>query len=216
MLTRKNLIFIGAPGAGKGTYSELLTAQEPLAHVSTGDLLRDEIKRGTELGMAAEKVMKTGGLVSDDIVCGMVKARLSRPDADNGFILDGFPRTIRQAEMLNQVLAELGKKLDCVVYLNIPDPVVIQRLTSRILCRKCGKIYNRIYMPPKHEGVCDDCGGEIYQRSDDSEATAVNRLKVFHENTRPLIDFYRRAGLLFELTAEDKKEGMAKLMEALR
>ncbi len=216
MLTRKNLIFIGAPGAGKGTYSELLTDREPLAHISTGDLLRDEIKRGTELGIAAEKVMKSGGLVSDDIVTGMVKSRLSQPDADNGFILDGFPRTLKQAEMLNTALADLGKKLDCVVYFNIPDEVVIERLTSRILCRQCGKIYNRLYMPPKQEGVCDDCGGEIYQRTDDSEETAKNRLKVFHESTQPLIDYYRNAGLIMEMNATEKTEGLKMLLEGLR
>ena len=118
--------------------------------------------------------------------------------------------------MLNEALADLGKKLDCVVYFNIPDEVVIERLTSRILCRKCGKIYNRLYMPPKQEGVCDDCGGEIYQRTDDSEETAKNRLKVFHESTQPLIDFYRNAGLLMEMTATDKSEGLALLLEGLR
>ncbi len=215
MLTRKNLIFIGAPGAGKGTFSALLLEKYPLAHISTGDLLRDEVKRGTDLGREAGKLMEGGRLVPDELVTAMVKARLSQPDCAGGFILDGFPRTLPQAELLDQALGELGKALDCVVYLQVPDEVILQRLTSRIMCRKCGKIYNRITMPPRDARICDDCGGEIYQRADDSPETAAKRLDVFYSSTRPLIDYYGGRGLLHAVTELDKDRIFAELERTL-
>ena len=152
MLKQKNLIFVGAPGAGKGTFSALLLERHPMAHISTGDILRDEVKRDTELGREAAKLMKEGKLVPDEVIAGMVRERLAQPDCDNGFILDGFPRTIRQAELLEEALSSLGRKLDRVVYFKVDDDVILKRLTARLNCRKCGKIYNKLFMPPKVSG----------------------------------------------------------------
>ena len=196
MLKQKNLIFVGAPGAGKGTFSALLLERHPMAHISTGDILRDEVKRDTELGREAAKLMKEGKLVPDEVIAGMVRERLAQPDCDNGFILDGFPRTIRQAELLEEALSSLGRKLDRVVYFKVDDDVILKRLTARLNCRKCGKIYNKLFMPPKVENVCDDCGSELFQRPDDSLETAKSRLEVFYRQTSPLIDYYRKQGLM--------------------
>lgn len=204
MLKKKNLIFVGAPGAGKGTFSAMLLENHPMAHISTGDLLRDEVKRDTELGREAAGLMKEGKLVPDEIIAGMVRARLAQPDCENGFILDGFPRTIRQAELLEEALASLGKSLDRVVYFKVDDDTILKRLTARLNCKKCGKIYNKLFMPPTVEGVCDACGDTLYQRPDDSLDTAKARLEVFYKQTSPLIDYYRDRGLLFEITELDK------------
>ena len=151
MLKKKNLIFLGAPGAGKGTFSAILKEQHPFAHISTGDILRAEIAKGTELGKQASVLMSKGELVPDEIVAGMVKARLAQPDCDNGFILDGFPRTIKQADLLNKALADAGRKLDAVIYFKVEDELLLQRLTARISCKKCGKIYNKLFAQPKSE-----------------------------------------------------------------
>ncbi|MEA4863656.1 MAG: adenylate kinase [Victivallaceae bacterium] len=214
-ITKKNLIFLGAPGSGKGTMASALREVEPLAHISTGDLLRDEIKRGTELGKAASGIMQAGGLVPDEVVCGMVRNRLAQPDCANGFILDGFPRTIGQAEKLEEVLSGLGKNLDAVINIVVPDEVIITRLTSRLCCRQCGEIYNKISKPPKTEGVCDKCGGEIFQRPDDSLETVKQRLEVFYKNTSPLIDFYRRRGKIVDITGNDIPEKLSGILAAL-
>lgn len=215
-LKKKNLIFIGAPGAGKGTFAGALRATYPLAHISTGDLLRDEIKRDTELGRAAAGIMKEGKLVPDQVVVDMVRARLAQPDCEDGFILDGYPRTIAQAEMLNQVLSDLGRTLDRVVYFKVDDDVILQRLTARQSCRKCGAIYNKIFMPPAKENICDKCGDELYQRPDDSQETAKSRLKVFYDQTSPLIDYYEKAGLLYTITETDKDKATAILIGELQ
>ncbi|MGN0849070.1 MAG: adenylate kinase [Victivallaceae bacterium] len=214
-ISKRNLIFLGAPGSGKGTMAAALREVEPLAHISTGDLLRDEIKRDTALGREAAGIMKAGGLVSDDIVCGMVRNRLAQPDCANGFILDGFPRTIAQAEKLTEVLAELNKKLDAVVNIVVEDEVILTRLTSRLSCRGCSEIYNKISKKPKVEGVCDVCGGELYQRPDDSLETAQQRLAVFYKNTQPLIDYYRERGLLVDIDKEEVPEKLEQLLAAL-
>ena len=214
-LKKKNLIFFGAPGAGKGTFAGALKAVHPVAHISTGDLLRDEIKRDTELGRAASGIMKAGKLVPDDIVAGMVRARLSQPDCQAGFILDGYPRTVAQAHLLDQVLKDLGMTLDRVVYLKVPDDVILQRLTARVSCKQCKAIYNKIFMPPKRDGICDACGGELIQRADDSLETAKNRLKVFYEQTSPLLALYRERGLVFEITELDKDKATGLLLAEL-
>ena len=214
-LKKKNLIFFGAPGAGKGTFAGALKAVHPVAHISTGDLLRDEIKRDTELGRAASGIMKAGKLVPDDIVAGMVRARLSQPDCQAGFILDGYPRTVAQAHLLDQVLKDLGMTLDRVVYLKVPDDVILQRLTARVSCKQCKAIYNKIFMPPKNDGICDACGGELIQRADDSLETAKNRLKVFYEQTSPLLALYRERGLVFEITELDKDKATGLLLAEL-
>lgn len=214
-LKKKNLIFFGAPGAGKGTMANALKAVHPVAHISTGDLLRDEIKRDTELGRAASEIMKAGKLVPDDIVAGMVRARLSQPDCAKGFILDGYPRTVAQAHLLDQVLADLGMSLDRVIYLKVDDEIILQRLTARVSCKDCKAIYNRLFMPPKQEGICDQCGGELIQRADDSLETAQNRLKVFYEQTSPLLAFYSERGLVFERTELDLEKATRLLLDEL-
>ena len=215
MLKKKNLIFVGAPGAGKGTFSAMLLEHHPLAHISTGDLLRDEVKRDTKLGREAGALMKEGKLVPDEIIAGMVRDRLTQPDCENGFILDGFPRTIRQAELLEDALKSLGRKLDRVVYFKVDDDTILKRLTARLNCKKCGKIYNKLFMPPKTEGVCDACGEKLYQRPDDSLETAKTRLGVFYKQTSPLIDYYRDQDLLFEITELDKDKIYAELTAEL-
>lgn len=215
MLKKKNLIFVGAPGAGKGTFSAILLEKHPMAHISTGDILRNEIKNDTPLGREASVLMKQGKLVPDEIVAGMVKKRLAEKDCEAGFILDGFPRTIRQAELLDEALESLGRKLDAVVYFKVPDEVLLQRLTARQNCRKCGAIFNKLFMPSAKENVCDHCGGELFQRPDDSLETAKSRLEVFYAQTSPLIDHYGKRGLLMSITELDKNEITARLLTEL-
>ena len=215
MLKKKNLIFLGAPGAGKGTISNVIIAKYGVAHISTGDILRGEVAKGTPAGKEAEVIMKAGKLVPDELVCAMVKNRLAEPDCENGFILDGFPRTIPQADRLDAVLAELGKKIDYAIYLKVEDDVLIQRLTARLNCRGCDAIYNKIFMPPKTEGICDKCGSELFQRADDSLETAQSRLAVFHKQTQPLIDYYEKLGLLYSCKSTELDEIVAELAKVL-
>ena len=183
-----------------------MIAKYGVAHISTGDILRGEVAKGTPAGKEAEVIMKAGKLVPDELVCAMVKNRLAEPDCENGFILDGFPRTIPQADRLNAVLAELGKKIDYAIYLKVEDDVLIQRLTARLNCRGCDAIYNKLFMPPKTEGICDKCGSELFQRADDSLETAQSRLAVFHQQTQPLIDYYEQRGLLYTCKSTGKDE----------
>lgn len=215
MLKKKNLIFLGAPGAGKGTFSAILKEQHPFAHISTGDILRAEIAKGTELGKQASAIMSRGELVPDEIVAGMVKARLAQPDCNSGFILDGFPRTINQADLLGQALTDAGRKLDAVIYFKVEDEMLLKRLTARISCKKCGKIYNKLFSPPKSEKACDDCDGELFQRADDSIETAKERLKVFYAKTQPLIEYYEKKGLLVAITETEKEKVHSALLKEL-
>lgn len=215
MISKKNLIFLGAPGAGKGTGANGLLEREPLVHISTGDILRAEIKNGTELGKSASILMEKGELVPDEIVAGMVKSRLKQPDCQNGFILDGFPRTIKQAELLEEALDEIGKKIDAVIYFDISDDILLKRLTARVSCKQCGKIYNKIFVRPKKENICDDCDIELFQRPDDSLETAKDRLKVFYESTQPLIDYYKEKNLLTSIKEVEKEKMIASLFEKL-
>ena len=215
MLKKKNLIFLGGPGAGKGTVSNLMIAKYGVAHISTGDILRAEVAKGTPAGKEAGAIMKSGGLVPDAMVCGMVGERLKEPDCEKGFILDGFPRTIAQAETLATILDGMGKKIDAVIYLNVSDEIILQRLTARMNCRGCDAIYNKIFMPPKVEGICDKCGSELFQRADDSLETAKSRLAVFHKQTQPLIDYYEKLGLLYSCKSTELDEIVAELAKVL-
>ena len=216
MLKKKNLIFLGPPGAGKGTLSEPLMAAEKLAHISTGDILRAEIAAGTELGKSAKAIMDKGQLVPDQIVADMVAARIQQDDCADGFILDGFPRTVAQAELLAESSAKCGRNIDAVVLFNVPREILIQRLTARLICRQCKASFNKIFAKPAVEGVCDHCGGELYQRSDDSLETAQNRLKVYDEQTAPLIEFYTQNGLLATIDSSlPKDQGYAALLAVL-
>ena len=215
MLTKKNLIFLGGPGAGKGTVSNAMIAKYGVAHISTGDILRAEVAKGTPAGKEAGAIMKSGGLVPDALVCGMVGERLRQPDCEKGFILDGFPRTIAQADTLAETLKGMGKKIDAVVYLNVADEIILERLTARMNCRGCEAIYNKIFMPPKVAGVCDKCGSELFQRPDDSLETAKSRLAVFHKQTQPLIEYYEKLGLLYTCKSTDLDEIIAELAQVL-
>lgn len=194
-----NIVFLGPPGAGKGTQAKILIEKYGIPQISTGDMLREHRAKGTELGKKAQEYMDKGQLVPDEIILGMVKERLSQPDCEKGFILDGFPRTVAQAEALDSLLAEMGKKLDVALALVVPDELLVERLTGRRTCKSCGMMYHIKYKPPKVEGKCDHCGGELYQRPDDNEETVRNRLKVYHESTAPLIDYYNKKGILKEI-----------------
>ncbi|MET0015194.1 MAG: adenylate kinase [Sedimenticola sp.] len=195
------LILLGAPGAGKGTVAKMLTAIDGSVQISTGDILRGAVKEGTELGKQAEAFMKAGDLVPDELIMGIMKERLQEDDCKSGYLLDGFPRTIPQAEQLKVLLAEIGDELDAAVNLDVPREVILDRLTTRRTCVGCGAIYNVKSMPPKVEGVCDKCGAEVVQRDDETEEAISNRLDVYNEKTAPLADFYRNEGMLMDVNA---------------
>jgi adenylate kinase len=196
------LIFLGPPGAGKGTQARGLAQEWGVPQIATGEMLREAVAAGTPLGREAKRIMDTGALVPDDVIVGLIAERLRQPDAERGFILDGFPRTIGQAEALDRLLKDLGQSLDAVVYFAVAEPELLRRLTGRRLCRRCQTAFHQVSAPPQRDGVCDRCGGELYQRDDDSEATARNRLEVYGRQTAPLLDYYRRRGLLSTVTGE--------------
>jgi adenylate kinase len=191
-----NIVLLGAPGAGKGTQAEKIIETWGLPHISTGDILRKAVAEGTPLGLQAKQYMDAGELVPDLVVIGLVKSRLQEPDAEKGFILDGFPRTGEQAEALDRELSSLGREIDAAISIDVDRDVIVRRLTSRRTCRSCGKIYSLIADPPADPDVCDVCGGELYQRDDDTEATVRNRLSVYDRSTAPLVDYYRSKGIL--------------------
>jgi adenylate kinase len=195
------LILLGAPGAGKGTVAKLLTKMDGSVQISTGDILRAAVKAGTELGKKAEAAMKAGELVSDDLIMGIMEERLQEDDCKAGFLLDGFPRTIPQAEALKVLLNKLDLNLDGAVNLNVPRDVILDRLTTRRTCVDCGAIYNVKSNPPKVEGVCDACGGKVVQRDDETEEAISKRLDVFNEQTAPLVGFYDKEGMLMDINA---------------
>lgn len=189
------LVLIGCPGAGKGTQAKKLSKHFDIAHISTGDLLREQMKLGTELGKKVSEIMNAGGLVSDDIVSAMLAERIKADDCKNGYILDGYPRNVSQAEGLSAITGELDK----VICYNVDDAIIVDRMTGRRGCPKCGQMFHIKYNPPKEEGICDACGEKLIQRKDDNEETVVNRLKVYHETTAPVIDYYKKKGILFEV-----------------
>jgi adenylate kinase len=190
------LVMLGAPGAGKGTQATLISQKYCVSHISTGDILRDAVERKTQLGMQAKNYMDAGQLVPDELVINIVKERLSERDCENGFILDGFPRTVTQAEVLQNVLEKVSKKLDMVLDIEVDEDELIRRLTQRRQCQNCGKIYHLFYNPPKVDGVCDKCGGKLYQRDDDKESAIKKRLEEYLNKTQPLISYYKKLGLL--------------------
>jgi len=191
-----NVMLLGAPGAGKGTQAARLIERYGLAHISTGDILRKAVAEQTPLGLEAKSYMDKGELVPDEVVIGLVRERLQQPDTEAGFILDGFPRTVVQAEALDGVLAELGKKLDAVITVDVDKDALITRLTARRTCTQCGAIFNVISQPESASGRCSACGGALMQRDDDTIETVTNRLDVYERSTLPLIGYYREAGLL--------------------
>jgi adenylate kinase len=195
------LILLGAPGAGKGTVAKMLTAVDGSVQISTGDILRAAVAGGTELGKQAKAFMDAGDLVPDDLIMGIMGDRLQESDCANGFLLDGFPRTIPQAEALKDLLAKLNIELDMAVNLEVPREVILDRLTTRRTCTGCGAIYNVKSKPPKTEGVCDECGAAVVQRDDETEEAISNRLDVYNEKTAPLVSYYEKEGQLMTVNA---------------
>jgi adenylate kinase len=194
-----NIILMGLPGAGKGTQASKIIKKYPIPHISTGDMFRLAIKNGTELGKEAKSYMDKGELVPDEVTIGIVKERLSQSDAKDGFLLDGFPRTVEQAEALNGIMKELGTKIDKTIYVEVTEEELMNRLTGRRICEVCGTTYHLVFNPPKQEGVCDLDGGKLYQREDDNPETVANRLEVNIQQTTPMLDFYEDQGVLVKV-----------------
>lgn len=202
------IVMLGAPGSGKGTVAKLLTETLNIEHISTGDMFREEIKSGSELGKELENYMSDGKLVPDDVVIKILDERLSRPTAQNGVVLDGFPRTKIQAEHLKELLNAKGKKINVAIQLNIPDEDIIYRTVKRRICsnKDCGAIYNLEFNKPKQEGICDICGSKLYRREDDNEETVKSRIDTYHKRSEPIIKYFEEEGILYtvELRAEDR------------
>ena len=190
------IIMLGAPGAGKGTQAKMIAEKYRIPHVSTGDIFRANIKNGTELGLEAKKYMDQGLLVPDELTVKILIDRVAQEDCVNGYVLDGFPRTIPQAEVLDEALNKLGEKIDYAINVDVPDENIVRRMSGRRACLKCGATYHIEHIPPKTEGICDTCGSELVLRDDDKPETVEKRLKVYHEQTQPLIDFYTAKGVL--------------------
>lgn len=192
------IVILGPPGSGKGTYASRLTSLLRIPHISTGDMVREEIRAQTEIGKIIKDYSDKGKLVPDEIIVNLLIRRLNETDAKRGFILDGFPRTMSQAESLEEISG-----VDLVINLNVPDDVIIQRLSNRLVCKRCGAIYNRLTLKPKIDGICDICGGELYQREDDKPEVIQNRLNVYRRTTEPLIEYYRKKGLLRDVSCNN-------------
>jgi len=205
-----NIILLGPPGSGKGTLASRLVKKHSIPHISTGDILRDNVKKETELGLKAREYMNRGDLVPDSLVVEIAVARLKEDDCREGFIMDGFPRTVYQAEELRKFLEEEGKKIDYVFNLEAPKEMLVRRLIGRRVCKNCGAIYHVEHMKPKVEGVCDICGGELYQRKDDNRETVENRIDTHRKQTEPLIDYYKNQGVLVQLDGSIDKDELAR------
>lgn len=210
-----NVVLLGPPGAGKGTQAERVAKSCEVPHVSTGDMLRDSVAKGTELGKLAKGYMERGELVPDDVIIGIVKERLLEPDAEKGFILDGFPRTLAQAIALESELSSLGRTIDFVVNIEVSDEEVVRRISGRRICRSCGKPYHVEFNPPKVEGVCDVCGGQLYRRADDEPEAVRKRLEVYHEQTASLEGFYKERGVLVGVDGAKSVVEVSKDIESL-
>lgn len=200
--------FLGAPGAGKGTQARELAQEWGVPHLATGDMLREAVAADTALGRQAKQYMDRGALVPDDVIVAAMGERFARPDASGGFILDGFPRTIAQAEALDRMLKDLGHHLDVVIFFDVSEAELLRRLTGRRVCRACGATFHLVSAPPVKPGVCDRCGGELYQREDDSEGTVRHRLQVYARQTEPLLDYYRDRALLRTVAGEGPIESI--------
>ena len=207
-------MLMGTPGAGKGTQGALLAGRYGACHVSTGDMLRDAARQGTPLGLEARRYMDDGHLVPDDLVTGIVADRLTSPECSNGFLLDGFPRTVPQAEALGRLLMERGQPLDAVILIAVPTDEVVRRLSGRRVCPSCGTMFHLAFQPPATPGRCDRCGGALVQREDDREETIRRRLAVYTRETAPVLEHYRRAGLLREVDGTGSREDVARHVEA--
>lgn len=190
------IVMLGAPGAGKGTQAKMIAAEYGLPHISTGDIFRANIKEGTELGKEAKTYMDAGQLVPDELTVKILLDRVAKDDCKNGYVLDGFPRTIPQAKVLDEALTKLGEKIDFAIDVDVPDENIVRRMGGRRACVTCGATYHIEHVPPKTEGICDTCGSELILRDDDKPETVSNRLKVYHDQTQPLIDFYTEKGVL--------------------
>jgi adenylate kinase len=201
-----NLVLMGLPGAGKGTQAEKIVETYGIPHISTGDMFRAAIKEGTPLGLQAKEYMDRGDLVPDEVTIGIVRERLSKDDCQKGFLLDGFPRTVAQAEALENILAELNRSIDYVIHIQVDKDILMERLTGRRICKNCGATYHLVFNPPAKSGVCDKCGGELYQRADDNEETVANRLEVNVKQTQPLLEFYEKKGYLRHINGQQDIE----------
>ncbi len=186
------LLILGAPGAGKGTQAKFLAKKYDILHISTGDLLRAEVAEGTDLGLKVKGIMETGGYVSDEIVTALLQKKLNSKECENGFLLDGYPRTTTQAK----TLSEIAPAIEAAVVIDVDDEVILERMSGRIVCKGCGQVYHKVNMPPKTEGVCDVCGGDVVQRDDDNYDVVKNRLAKYHEETAPIINFYKEQGIV--------------------
>lgn len=203
------VVFLGAPGAGKGTQARQLAQEWGVPQIATGDMLREAVANKTPLGLEAKRSMDSGALVPDEVVIGLVGERLEQPDAKAGCVLDGFPRTVAQAEALDVLLQRRGEALQRVIFFEVSRPELLRRLTGRRICRQCGTGYHVVSAPPRVAGKCDKCGGELYQREDDAEATAARRLGVYQTQTTPLLDYYRKRGVLTSIPGGGKVEDVA-------
>ena len=206
------LLLMGPPGAGKGTQAANLVKQFDIPHISTGDMFRAAVKEGTELGKQAKACMDTGKLVPDEVTIGIVRERLAKDDCKKGFILDGFPRTVEQADALTNILNDLGIKLTRVLNIHVPASDLIERAVGRRICKKCGATYHVKFNPTKNDGICDNCGGNLYQRADDNEETMKNRLSVYEDSTRPLIEYYKKAGVYTEIDGRQPIDEVTKAL----
>lgn len=203
-----NIIFLGPPGTGKGTHAEIVSKKQDIPKVSTGEMMREEVRKGTDLGNEVKTYMDSGELVPDELVIDMIKKRTSQEDCMRGFLLDGFPRTVMQAEELEKIT-----NIDLVLNLTAPDKVIIERMAGRLTCRKCGAIYHMKNIPPAKEGVCDVCGGGLYQREDQKKKAVEKRLEMYEKRTKPLIEYYRKKGILREVNVERGREEVSEKID---
>ncbi len=212
-----HILMMGPPGAGKGTQAANLVKELGIPHISTGDMFRAAVKEGTELGKQAKACMDAGKLVPDEVTIGIVRERLGKDDCKKGCILDGFPRTVEQADALTGIMKELGQSLDAVLNINVPAADLVERAVGRRICKKCGATYHVSFHPTKQDGICDECGGDLYQRADDTRETMENRLSVYEASTRPLIEYYQKAGIYKEVDGRQAIDKVTQdLLQALK